>query len=97
LGAFDERDLGVFTSRLVRDDEQAILLVFHEENGDWQFLSSNEEREEEIVLVHLSHVLDWDPTVQSLEDLPGGWKAWRGSVDDDWARERTSPDQPTID
>jgi hypothetical protein len=97
LRAFDERDLGVFTSRLVRDDEQAILLVFHEENGDWQFLSSNEEREEEIVLVHLSHVLDWDPIVQSLEDLPGGWQAWRGSVDDDWAREPTPPDQPTID
>jgi hypothetical protein len=97
LGAFEEGDLGVFSSRLVMEDEQPILLVFHDENGDWSFLSSYEEREEEIVLVHLSHVLDWDPTVRTLEELPGGWKAWRESVDDEWTREPTPPDQPTID
>jgi hypothetical protein len=96
LAAFDDGDLGVFSSRLVTEDRSPILLVFHDEGGDWQFLSSYEENEEQIVLVHLSHVLVWDPTIRSLKDLPEGWKAWRDSPEDAWTCEPTPPDQPSI-
>jgi hypothetical protein len=97
VGAFDDEELGVFSSRLVMDGRKPILLVFHEEDGDWQFLSSYEEHEDEIVLLHLGHVLDWDSTLRALEDLPGGWKAWRESVADEWVRAPTPADQPQID
>jgi hypothetical protein len=65
VGAFDEKQLGlgVFSSRLVMEDQMPVLLVFHED-GDWQFLSSHEEHEDEIVLIHLGHVLDWDSSLR---------------------------------
>ena len=78
------------------DENQPILLVFHEEDGGWEFLSSNEEDADGIVLVHLGHVLDWDPTVGVLQDLPRGWKAWRWNVGDEWVREPTPPNQPPV-
>jgi hypothetical protein len=79
------------------DENEPILLVFHDEDGDWEFLSSYEEHADEVVLVHLGHVLEWDPTVSVLEDLPKGWKAWRWSVEDEWVREPTPPDQPSVE
>ena len=57
------------------DENQPILLVFHEEDGDWEFLSSNKEDADGIVLVHLGHVLDWDPTVGVLRGPPEGMES----------------------
>jgi hypothetical protein len=65
-------------------------------HNDWQFLSSKEEAAVEIVLAHLSHLLDADATLDEIADLPRGWKAWRWSVGDDWIRETTPEDQPEI-
>lgn len=70
------------------DDGGPILLVLHEDDGDWQFLSSEEQTADEIVHIHLSHVLDLDPSAQPLKDLPPGWKAWRHSVGDEWVPSR---------
>jgi hypothetical protein len=95
--AFEDEQLGVFSSRFVMEDQMPILLVFHEENDDWQFLSSHEEHEDELVLVHLAHVLELDPTLRALESLPKEWKAWRWSVEDEWVREPIPPDQPAVD
>jgi hypothetical protein len=87
----------VFSSRLIMEEGEPILLVFHDDNGDWQFLSSNEENVDEIAFIHLGHVLDVDPSVGVLEDLPSGWKAWRWNVGDDWVREPTPSDQPSVE
>jgi hypothetical protein len=97
LSAFDDPDFGVFTSRFVMQEREAILLVFHEDDGDWQFLTGTEEHPDEIAYVHLHHVLAWDPTVEPLADLPRGWKAWRHSVAEAWKREPIPPDQPTME
>jgi hypothetical protein len=97
VGAFDDPDLGVFSSHRVMDRDLPVLLVFHDENGDWEFLSSYEESAEEIVLVHVSHLLEFDPSLQRLADLPAGWKAWRESATAEWIREPTPANQPTLD
>jgi hypothetical protein len=75
------------------DDGQPILLMFHDDNGEWQFLSSHEEHPEECVYIHLAHVLECDPSVRDLEDLPTGWRAWRWNAADEWRREPTPQDQ----
>ena len=46
------------------------MLVFHDEDGDWQFLSRKEERADEIVHAHLGHLIDDDQTLHQLADLP---------------------------
>lgn len=95
MPTFPDLKLGVFTSTLVREGHP-VLLVFHDEDGDWQFLSSKEEREDECVLAHIGHLLDSDTSLETVADLPPGWKAWRLSVVDDWVREPTPADQPGI-
>jgi hypothetical protein len=66
-----------------------VLLVFHEQDGDWQFLSSLEANASEVLHIHLSHLLDADATLGEVADLPLGWKAWRLSVGEEWIREPT--------
>jgi hypothetical protein len=96
VGAFDEDELGVYSSTLVMEDGQPIFLVVHDEDDDWQFLASHEEHADECVLLHLSHVLEWDASLRTLESLPRGWRAWRWKVGDEWVREPTPPDHPEV-
>lgn len=91
----DDPTLGVYTSTTVRDGAP-VLLVFHDEDGDWQFLASTEETADEIVLAHAAHLLDADESLEALSDLPLGWKAWRWSASEDWYREPIPADQGTI-
>jgi hypothetical protein len=86
----------VFSSKGVVFDEMPVLLVFHDLDGDWQFLSSHEEQASEIAFIHLSHLLQRDETLDLLADLPPGWKAWRRAAGDDWVREVTPADQPHV-
>jgi hypothetical protein len=95
MPTFPDLNLGVFTSTLVRDG-QPVLLVFHDEDGDWQFLSSKEERADECVLVHIGHLIDSDASLSAVADLAPGWKSCRLSIVDDWVREPAPRDQPGI-
>ena len=94
--ALDDELLGAFSSGRVMEDGEPVLLVFHEEGGDRQFLSSYEERTDEIRYLHLSHLLERDPSLGALADLPAGWKARRERPGGDWVREVTPPDQPEV-
>jgi hypothetical protein len=97
MGAFKDEQLGVFSSRLVMDQRKPILLAFHDEEGDWQFLAGDEQHAEEFTHVHLGHVLERDCSIRALEDLPAGWKAWRGASADDWVREPIPCDQRHVE
>lgn len=96
--AFSETpELGVFTSDRVVNGREPICLVFHHENGDWEFVTGKEEGSSEISLIHVGHIIESDPSIAVLADLPSGWKAWRESSASDWVREPTPPDQPTFE
>lgn len=62
-----------------RDDEGEIIWQFHNNPGHFDFRHAQ--------LVRLETVLDLDPTIAELGDLPIGWTASRNSVDDAWRRE----------
>jgi hypothetical protein len=92
VAGFENRDLGVYTSTLVRHG-MPVTLVLHDAEGDWQFLSSTENDPEQCVHTHLSHLVAGDPTLHALADLPLGWKAWRESAGEPWQREPIPADQ----
>jgi hypothetical protein len=85
---FADRDLSVFTSARVREGA-AVLTVFHERDGDWQFLSNHEESGSEALFVHVGHLTDHDSTLREIADLPLGWKAWRAGLGAEWERHRS--------
>jgi len=63
-----------------------ILLVSHDEDDHgWQFLDGSENPDTgDAVDVCLSHVVETDPTLLVLAELPPGWQAWRPSPQDKW-------------
>jgi hypothetical protein len=86
---FDQApNCAVFTLRQIIDGSIPVLHVSHDaDDHGWQFLSLETPREEDAAIVGLSEILEMDPSLQELFDLPPGWRAWRRSIQDPWARE----------
>jgi hypothetical protein len=88
---FESPDGLVITTRQVMEDGWSILLVIHdaEDPKGWQFLNGHGDAEDsrDGVIVHIERVIERDPSITQLADLPEGWRAWRDTEDDSWARE----------
>jgi hypothetical protein len=60
-------------------DGVPIISVFHDEDGDWQFFTTLDPKPENARLVHPSHVLELDPALAEVTDMPlGTWAARHG-------------------
>jgi len=71
----------------VLSEERPILLVSREQNGDLLALcGGDDDTPESMMDVSLAQLLDLDPALGPLSDLPDGWAAMRESADDDWVR-----------
>jgi len=78
-------NLGVYTTRQVIKEGKPILWVSHDkEDGDWQFLCQTTRDPEDVLLVSLREVVNHDPSVNKLFDLPIGWNATRALQDEPW-------------
>ena len=84
----------VITVRQIIEDGAAIQHVTHDaDDHGWQFLTLADAKEEDALVVCFSHVVDSDPTLLGLADLPPGWHAWRESVTSEWIREPNPHDE----
>jgi|SRR5215468_157920 len=91
---FDEpRNLGVYTTIRVLHENHPILLVSHDEDGDWQFLCGTTNDSDHGRLVCLNDMVKLDPSVNDIADLPLGWRAWRENVGAEWRREARIPEE----
>lgn len=75
-----------FTNDRVAHEGHPVLLISHDEEGDWQLLCGSEDPGK-CLIVCLGCAFERDRTVGLVADLPVGWKAWRDSVNDPWHRE----------
>lgn len=82
----EKRNLGVYTTKQVLDGEP-ILYVCHNQDGDWQFHSSENPNIDDAKLVCLEEITKIDPSVNEIYFLQYGWRAWRNTLDDDWLYE----------
>ncbi len=80
----EAKNLGVFTTIRVIEDGYPILLVTHDEDGDWQFLCGTTNHSEDARLVCLKDIVEAHPSVAELADLPMGWQAKRDGPDKPW-------------
>ena len=89
---FDQpRNCAVITLRMIAKGLQPILHVTHDnDDHGWQFLGSEDADEEEASVVSFDEIVDLDPSVLQLADLPPGWHAWRRSAEEPWSRELSS-------
>ncbi len=85
---FDEpQNVMVLTSINVITNNAPILWVSHDEDdGMWQFHDSLKVDIKEAMMVSLAEIVNRDPSVNQIADLPLGWKAWRISKQDSWKK-----------
>ena len=70
-------------------DGAPILLVSHDEDDeDWQFLDGSSPAESDARVVGMRTMLELDPSLRAIADLPPGWTASRRSATDEWRRQR---------
>ncbi|RBL88215.1 DUF4262 domain-containing protein [Chitinophaga flava] len=79
----EEKNLAVFTSRQILEGSP-ILYIYHDEDGDWQFLNEEETKEQDVRIVALSEIAKIDPGIKELHLLSYGQRAWRASPKDKW-------------
>ena len=80
-----------FTTRFVIEGSKPILEVYHENDGDWQFLCGTTVETADVKLVCMGCMLERDPSLGELAALPFGWRAYRNSSGSAWQVEE-SPD-----
>ena len=88
---FDQpRNCAAVCLRSIAEGRAPVLLVAHnDDDHSWQFLDGEPVRMDSVVLVSMASVIDADPTLHQLADLPAGWEASRTSVGAPWQRSRS--------
>ena len=85
---FDQaRNVATVTTKKVMLEKYPILLVIHYAHDEsWAFTCGTTNKSEDLMLVSMGQVVDLDPTLSSIADLPPGWSAERKSVNSAWVR-----------
>ncbi len=80
------KNRAVITTKFVVDEGHPILLVTHDEDGDWQFLCGSTNEPADGRLVSLGSAVAEHPALAELADLPVGWQAEREEAGQPWQR-----------
>jgi hypothetical protein len=83
----DPPNVATITVRQVVQDGEPVLLVARDaEDGGWQFLTGGVFDMADGLMVSLQSMVQRDPTLAELADLPLGWQATRDRVGAEWQR-----------
>src|SRR6266700_2137942 len=85
---FDQpRNCATLTLRTIVFGGEPILRVSHDEDDhSWQFLDGRAPKTANAAVVTLSEIVDLDPSVIEVADLPPGWIAVRATKTSAWKR-----------
>jgi hypothetical protein len=87
----DPPNVASFTTRAVMQGAP-ILYVFHDwDDGAWQFHADGPVISADCMIVALKGVLELDPGIGELHDLPYGWKAERTAKGAPWRWSKCHP------
>ena len=88
----DPEETEVITLERILQGRSSVLLVTHdEEDGAWQFLDGEHVFEDDGAVVCLGEMVQLDPSLGELGDLPVGWYAWRPEPGQPWRRAAGEP------
>lgn len=82
----DPPNTAVFTTKCVMERKETIRYVFHNNDGAWQFhcIHGASKHLDEAIIVGLAEIVEHDPSVKEVAELPFGWCACRESPDSEW-------------
>lgn len=79
-------EVAVTTVEVTRNGKSVLLACHYPDDGGWAFLHGGPFLTESAQLVSLKSLVDADPSLMVLADLPLGWSARRDAVGEDWNR-----------
>lgn len=85
----DPPNVAVIADREIAKGDRWIAHVFHDaEDGAWQFHTDSLKGSSEVqsMVVSLRAIVQLDPSILELADLPLGWHAWRDTKNSAWQR-----------
>jgi hypothetical protein len=84
---FEPQNVASFTTKQILLEGKPILRVIHDDDeGAWQFFPGENVTIADAMLVSLSSVVNHDPTVNELFNMPTGQYATRAFIGDKWVR-----------
>lgn len=83
----EDQALGVITTAAVLGGAPILMVSHDEDDGGWQFLCGTTNDPNDGRIVHLYEIVEMDPTVAEVADMPVGWVAFRDSPNGRWIRE----------
>ncbi len=83
----DPPNVATITVRQILDGTRPVLLVVHDaDDSCWQFLTGEPFEVADGMVVGLKTMVEHDPSLAELADLPLGWRAWREQPGGPWQR-----------
>ncbi len=82
-----DKKIAVITTKKILDNN-LIKVVIKDNDGDWQFLDGGVVTAEDAVLLSLQQVIDLDPSIISILDMPLGYRAVRTKKEEVWIIEK---------
>jgi len=85
---FDQaRNVAAVSDAAVVDERAPVLVVVHYSDDDsWGFMSGEPFTPERGKVIAMGEVLELDPTLREIADLPPGWSATRAHIGGSWDR-----------
>jgi predicted adenylyl cyclase CyaB len=77
--------------RILRGASSVLLVTHDEDDGAWQFLDGEHVFGDDGAVVCLGEMVQFDPSLGELGDLPVGWYAWRQEPGRPWRRAAGEP------
>lgn len=77
-------DTASFTTRQVLEGSHQILEVYHDHEGEWQFLCGTTLDANDLKVVCMGCMVERDPSILLLATLPSGWCAVRETTTSPW-------------
>lgn len=83
----------VITTKGILEKRKNILFISHDEDdGIWEFLDGVDVKEEDAAIVSIFEIVEIDPSINFISDLPMGWVAYRNDIESDWVRCKYLPE-----
>jgi predicted adenylyl cyclase CyaB len=77
--------------RILRGASSVLLVTHDQDDGAWQFLDGEHVFDDDGAVVCLGEMVQLDPSLGPLNDLPVGWYAWRADPGQPWQRGEGEP------
>lgn len=79
-------DVAVFTTRFVIEDHEPVIkVVHHDDDGSWEFTGGTQgSADADYRVIALHEMIERDPSLLEVADLPSGGKAFREAKGDPW-------------